>query len=423
MFGRIHCHAGIGALCSALGLLTPATGARAHGEPPTAHAVVREDAEGPLLVKLGIGFAAREEPGRFRYLCPALWAGEYTAPAAALPDGTVVIGADSGLMLLAPDGTLTRHPDPLAEGFSTELVVSHGGVFALRFKQGKSEVLAVDAVKARVVWSDSRVWYSLAPLAHGLVLLRSQNALLDQLTLSFEGALLDSQQASSPRSVDYVFARGLAEEAYALLLSQSSPELGRIQGNTFTRVALAASSIAGPIITPQGALLAVDGQLQRLDGASLSPLADPTYVGCLERHEHGSYACTREGVSRLGPEGVGEQLFSLAWLVPPDFSQLSDEKARARCDYQWQDLRFDLLALGVTLDLEDEFAADAGRGDEFDAGVGEDEADASEEPPASAKSSSRCALRPAASAEAPWSWGLLGLGLCGLALRRRRQRR
>lgn len=436
MLGLVRMYARLGALASATTLLALPTHARAHGEPPTAHAVIREDADGPLLVKLGIGFAERVAPGRFQYVCPARWKGELTSPAAALADGTVVIGANAGLMLLEPDGTLRVHPDPVAVGFSTEIVASAGGVFALRFKQGKSELLAVDATQARVVWSDTRVWYSLAPLAHGLVVLRSNNTALEQITLSFEGAPLDSQQAVTLRNVDYAFARGLGDDAYALLLSQSAPELGRIQVNAFTRVAQASSSIAGPISTPQGTLLAIDGQLQKLDGASLTPLADTAYVNCLERHEHGIYACTRDGVSRMVGDGVGEEVFALSWLVPPDLAQLSDETDRGRCDYQWQDLRFDLLALGMSLRFEDEIEADAGS-DAGQADAGRDagaqgnddvappaeEPDAGEEPPAT-RGSSRCALSPGQAHPAAWGWGVLpSLAAFVLARRRARVRR
>jgi hypothetical protein len=426
-----------GASAFALGMLTPCLRAAAHGEPPLAHAVIRADSSGPILIKLGTGFALRQAGGRFRFVCPALWGGELTAPAAALPDGRVVVGANAGLMLLATDGSMLPHPDPLAAGLVTELVRSQDKVFALRYSAGRSEVLEVDAEHVRVVWSDSDAWYSLAALHSSLVLLRASNASVEQLALSFDGTERERRTGSALRTVDYAFVRPLDDEAYALLLFQTTPELGRLEQGSFVRVAQAGSSIAGPIATPEGPLLALDGQLTRMQGQMLAPLADAAYVSCLEQGEFANYACTRTGLARVGAQGVGEELFALTSLVPPDLTLPHDEKARARCDYQWQDMRFDLIALGMPLRFEGQEESDAGRADAgvtvaAEAGVAPPDAgselaaaDASEEPSAVvAKGSSHCALaRVGQRRETPWS-GLAWAGLCsGLAAELGRRRR
>ena len=419
--GRRLRFAGLGAL---LALSLPGARVAAHGGPPAAYSVIGADDKGPVLIKLGVGFALRESAERFRYVCPAAWGGELAAPAAALPDGTVVVGADDGLMLLAADGSVTPHPDANARGFSTELVRAGGRVFALRYAADRSEVVEVDAERVRTVWSDARTWYSMAALADALMLMRASGMELEQLRISLEGDELARQKATAPRPVDYVFARNLADEALALLLIQTTPELGRLQDGAFVRVALGGSSIAGPISTGQGALLAVDGQLQRLGTTGLVPLADTTYVGCLERHGAEAYACTREGVSRVGEQGVGQALFSLTWLVPPDLTQLESAVARARCDYQWQDLRFDLISIGLA--PRDEApdvstpSSDAGSASEADAGS-EPGGDASEEPPPGRGSSSRCALGVVDQARVDWGWYALLASL--FALRRRGARR
>ena len=105
------------------------------------------------------------------------------------------------------------------------------------------------------------------------------------MRLSLGGTELGRQTATAARAVDYVFARSLGDEPLALLLYQTMPELVRMQDGAFVSVARGASSIAGPIAAEQGALLAVDGQLQRLGDAGLTPLSDATYVSCLERGE------------------------------------------------------------------------------------------------------------------------------------------
>lgn len=418
-------------VCAAL---LPYERAAAHGDPPKAHAVIRADAEGPLLVKLGTGFAARVAAGRFRFVCPALWGGELTAPAAALADGDVVVGANAGLMLLAPGGTLRAHPDPAAQGLSTEIVATSQGVFALRYNAGRSELVHVDAEQVRVLWSDSTVWYSLAPLAHGLLLLRSSGSMVEQLTLSFTGAEQARELAVAPRNVDYVFARSQSDQPFALLLYQNASELGAVKAGAFSRVAQASSSIAGPIAAPSGTLVALDGQLHRLEGTQLTPLADTTYVGCLEQGEHDSYACTRTGVARVSAEGVGEELFALTWLVAPDLTQLSDEKARGRCDYQWQDLRFDLLALGMPLRFEDEPVSDAATprdeagvshaadGGLASADAGDEHSAPEAEPEPRSRRTSGCSLGAAHAPTGAW-WlapGALGLLVARRAGRRRR---
>jgi hypothetical protein len=414
--GRLRV-AGLGAL---LALSLPSARAAAHGGPPAAYSVIVVDDDGPVLIKLGVGFALRESAERFRYVCPAAWGGELAAPAAALPDGTVVVGADDGLMLLAADGSVTPHPDANARGFSTELVRAGGRVFALRYAADRSEVVEVDAEQVRMVWSEARTWYSMAALGDALVLMRASGTELEQLRISLEGGELARHAATAPRPVDYVFARNLADEALALLLIQTTPELGRLQDGAFVRVALGGSSIAGPITTEQGALLAVDGQLQRLGTAGLVPLSDTTYVGCLERHGAEAYACTREGVSRIGEQGLGQSLFALTWLVPPDLTQLETAAARARCDYQWQDLRFDLISIGLA---PRDQAPDAGTlptdaGDGAEDGGSEPASDASEEPPPGRGSSSRCALG-VVDRGGVWCGCALLASLLALRLRRR----
>jgi hypothetical protein len=422
----------LGASAAGLVALLPCARVAAHGEPPTVHAVIRADAEGPVLLRLGTGFAQRASAGRFRFLCSALWGGELGAPAAALPDGRVLVGANAGLKLLAPDGSVTPHPDPAGAGLTTELVRAHDQVFALRYNAGRSELLRVDAERVQVLWSDSNAWYSLAALEDGLVLLRASSVNVEQLVLSFDGVERERRGASAARTVDYAFARPLANAPYALLLFQTTPELGRLEQGSFVRVAQAASSIAGPIATPEGPLLALDGQLQRLQGDTPAPLADATYVSCLEAGADANYACTRTGLARVAATGVGDELFAFTWLTPPNLALLADEKARARCDYQWQDLRFDLIALDMPLRFEAEAEPDAGPLDaglvdagladagssEPDAGEVEPRADASEEPPVKTEGSSRCALQGVPVRDVPWSVGAM-LGV-GLALRRRR---
>lgn len=336
---------------SALALFAlPSSNAHAHGVPPTAYAVVSHDAQGARAVRLSTGLALRRAANRFQFVCPAAWGDEYAAPLGALTDGTIVIGATNGLMLLSEDGKVRAHPDPAAVGISTEVVRGASGVFSLRVTPEGSEVLAIDAEKVRVLWKDTKSWYSLAALDDKLVLLRASSNTIEQVTIAAaDGKELEHQTALLGSPVDYAFARATAGSAYALLLHQTAPELGSLRMNSFSMLAEGLSSIAGPLRVGDNTLLAVDGKLSRLvDGAPME-LAEEAYVLCLEQDGDLRYACKTDGIARVAEQALGEPLFLLSWLVAPNQELLAAGKPRERCDYQWQDMRFDLIALGTPL--------------------------------------------------------------------------
>jgi len=337
-------------LSALLSFLTPCASALAHGPPPTAYAVVSSDADGARVVRLSTGLALRRGPERFQFVCPAAWGDESAAPLAALDDGTVVVGAVNGLMLMSPDGALRPHPHPDAAGISTELLRTAHGVFSLRITQTGSQVLAIDAQSARVLWQDTRNWYSIGARDDVLVLLRANNAEIEQLTIgSSDGKERERQLATLGTPIDYVFARATGGASYVLTLTQNAPTLGSLSANAFSKIAQGASTIAGPLRIGDATLLAVDGQLSRLQNGAPAALAEDDYLLCLEESDGTPYACTPEGIKRVRAETLAEPLFELSWMVPPDLARLSEGKPRERCDYQWQDMRFDLLALGMSL--------------------------------------------------------------------------
>jgi hypothetical protein len=370
-------------LGACLSALTPCASAFAHGEPPAAYAVLAHDAQGARAVRLSKGVALRRAAQRFQFVCPSAWGDQYAAPLAALADGTIVVGATSGLMLLGEDGQLRAHPDPAAAGDSSELVRSAQGVFALRSTQAGSELLAIDAERVRVLWQDTKSLYSLAALDDKLVLLRANGLTLEQVTLAAaDGKELDRQTAVLSSPVDYVFARASAGAAYALVMFRTAAVLGSLTANAFSKIAEAELSIAGPLRVGDSTLLARDGQLTQLVGAELKPLTGQDDVLCLEQNDGLSYACTPDGIVRVGAQALDAPLFLLSWLVAPDQELLPAGEARQRCNEQWQDLRVDLAALGTTL-VEDASAdaggslVDAGSAP-MDAATAEDDAEAQE---------------------------------------------
>jgi hypothetical protein len=366
------------ALCAFV-LALPRSAARAHGPAPAALGVLAWDGTQVDVVRLNVGLARRVEGERFRFVCPALWGDERAAPAAPLASGELLLAASSGLFLLSAQGAPRPHPDPNARGAVVDLVQAGDSLYALRVAGGKSELLAVDAERARAVWSDATVFFSIASDDQRLLLLRSSELSLAWQWLDLSGVAQDAGELALPAPVEYAFARLSRALPYALVLEQGRPELGRLEGSGWVSVAKAAASIAGPIVLEDVELLAIDGQLAQLGDAAAAPLGEGPYVSCLDQLGELSYACTRAGLARLSASGVGESLFEFSQLAPPDLGAAEDEEQREQCDYQWQDLRFDLLALGVEVSLDPEPAPDAGLPE--DGGLGDDRAaDASAAP-------------------------------------------
>jgi hypothetical protein len=341
-----------------LSTLTPCASVLAHGDPPAAYAVLSHDAEGVRAVRLSAGVALRRAHQRFEFVCPSAWGDMYAAPLAALADGSIVVGATSGLMLLGEDGRVRVHPDPAAAGDSSEVVRSPHGVFSLRTTNEGSEVLAIDAQTVRVLWKDTKSLYSLAALDDELVLLRANGTTLEQVTIAAaDGAELDRQLAVVAAPVDYAFARATADTAYALVEFRTASVLGTLRMNTFSQIAEGEITVAGPLRAGESTLLALDGKLSELVEGQARPLAESHNVLCLAESDGLSYACHPEGIARVTGRALGEPLFQLSWLVAPNFEQLALE-ARSRCNAQWQDLRIDLLMAGTA--LPEDASLDAG---------------------------------------------------------------
>jgi outer membrane protein assembly factor BamB len=327
--------------------LTLCTRAFAHGVPPDAYAILSHDAEGPRAVSLSAGVALRRAAQHYQFVCPMAWNDQFASPVAALADGTIVVGATDRLMLLSEAGTLRAHPDPAAIGRSSDLVRSPRGVFSLRTTPEGSEVLAVDAQTVRVLWKDAKSLYSLAALDDKLVLLRVNGMMLEQVTIAAaDGAELERQTAVVDLPVDYVFARANSGAAYALVVHRNGTvALGSLRMNAFTKLADGELSIAGPLSSATGTLLAVDGKLTQLVGGQATPLADDHNVVCLVEYDGLTYACDTDGITRLSGQALGEPLFRFGWLVAPDLAGVPEGEERFLCNSQWQDLRFDIQLL------------------------------------------------------------------------------
>ncbi|HKP57674.1 MAG TPA: hypothetical protein VJV78_13175 [Polyangiales bacterium] len=324
-------------------VLAPGTRAFAHGVPPEAYAVLSQDAQGPRAVALSAGVGLRRGPQSYQFVCPMAWGDQFASPLAPLADGTIVVGATAGLMLLGDDGSLRPHPDPAAIGRTSDVVRSKAGVFALRPTAMGTELLAVDAQSMRVLWKDAKSLYSLAALDDRLVVVRAMGTMLEQVTIGLDGTELERQMATLDAGVDYVFARANAGAAYVLLVYRSGTvALGSLRMNTFTKLAEGELSIAGPLSVGNVTLLALDGQLTQLVEGHTSPLADDHRVICLAERDGLTYACDGNGIARLNGQALTDPLFRFSWLTAPDLARVPEGDERFVCNQQWQDLRFDI---------------------------------------------------------------------------------
>jgi len=334
-----------GGAAIALFVLVEVRTARAHGEPPEALSVVASDADGPSLVRLNEGLAMRTADG-WRYLCPALWGEDAVAPALSIPGGPAVIGAGSGLLLVSPQGAVTRHPDARAPGRVLELAASAGGLFALRQSGDLHQVVRVDRDAVEVLFGDTRPWDDLAAADDSLQLVRLDRDQLRELRLSLTGDALAEHTAAAPAASVAMLARLAGGVAYALVLTSSlAGELGRIEEGTW-RPLVTGRLLAGPIETGGGWFVAADGELARFEDERMLPLDGAPRATCLRSQGELDYACSDRGLRALAPSGLAAWLFELSELGPPDLDRVPEEQ-RETCTLQWQRYEIDLRAAGI----------------------------------------------------------------------------
>jgi hypothetical protein len=378
----------LAALCCEAGITA------AHGPAPSALSIVAEGPTGPDVVRLTDGLARRTSAEDFRYVCPAAWGDELVLPVASIPsDGPVVIAGSRGLFLLDDGGVVSVHPDPLAAaGPVTDFVVLGGELFALRSASGTSELLAVDAERVRVLFSEPGSWSSIAATRDTIGIQRLREGKLEQLRLTDEGTLVGRDSAPAPQNPLLVLARATSRALYSVVATAQGRELGQIDHDQWRQLETAASSIAGPVELESGEpFIALDTELFRLPEPRVALEGMP--VNCLGRLGGRAYACTREGLAALEASGVGDAIFQLSSLLPPDVQALP-ESQRETCQIQWEHFRFDLLALGVKLVEAPPLAA--GSGGKAGSGAG------ASAPTAGAKARAPGAASPAAEGGCSW---------------------
>lgn len=329
--------------------------ALAHGDPASVLSVPRADEEGrPELLRLTEGLALRMA-GRTRYVCPALFDSDVTPRAAALPGGEALVVSGGDAYLMFADGAVKPHPDPtVRSGTIRALEAARDGVYALRSSASGVELLALDARRAQVLAELPAGFASLAADDSG-VLAAGLGAEGRVLQRGFEpdGAEHDAWtgEATGPLDAAGVFARLVQGRPYLLVAAADGlgSELARVDdGGAYRVVQRAGGTISGPIAAGARTWFAFDGRLAELRaGDEVVRREDGEVVTCVGRSGALAYACAGTELRQLQEGALGERLFGLDEVEPPDLSGLASAVAE-RCQLQWLRFRVDLVGAGVT---------------------------------------------------------------------------
>jgi hypothetical protein len=331
----------------ALGLGVPR--ASAHRAPASVKSLVAWGANGGArILRLSEGLATLGADG-WRYVCPALWGADDVTPALALEDGTVVIGSYTGLFLLDASGMVTRHPDPAGQGSVFALAKAGTTVFALLGTADLTAVVRVSSSRAEMVWSDAMPWAlkSLAADATNLHVLRADADQLEHLQLSLQGEVIAREQVTTPDMFVDVSAQITPSGFYVMGLTFGNYLLGQIVQGAWVTHCMSGLNLTGPVEVGGQQFVTVDNVLTEFTTDCAPAVSTPEAVSCVGQEGGAAYSCTKSGANLLNPNGVGDSLFKLSDLEPPDLSKAPSCDVRAMCTAQWERYQTDLVSTGM----------------------------------------------------------------------------
>lgn len=426
-------------------LLLAPRGVLAHSQPGVS-GILDEDAEGVQVLRLYQGLVKRDA-GKWRFVCSKTYGGGGQDLAGSLPGGGVAIALPMGVAIMKRDGSVAPHPDPEGQnGILTAFARGADKLYALRWRDRfmVSDVVEISDAAVRVLWTDTHYWSDIAVGEGSLALVRIGQNEIEDLRLSFEGEVLSEDKASLP-DVRAVTVRVMGDVPYYAARLSNQSLLGRLQEGAWQTVLSAGSTIAGPLVMPDGTtLVALDGVLSSFSNDVATPLTDDDFVTGLYQLDGHPYACTRTGLRDLASTGLGERLFDMSELLGPNECAVT-EHARSDCELEWQHLLVELIGANIPLATdetgpvacsasEDVGAVDSAgaSGAEAANGVAGATAEAPSTPVSQAGSPSTmandraqtsgcsCGVLPRAQQTAA-GLGYLACGLLGLFLRRRRK--
>lgn len=305
------------------------------------------------MVLLNEGLAVLREDS-WSFLCPRLWGDADTAsgkaPLALSVDGltSFVIGADD--LYIAQDGLLTPQGRPeLSSSAVIALAADGDALLGLRIASSGSALVRIEADDTRELFVSPEHWSALAAAAGRLHLARSTGAgTLAVATLDREGELLEEFLVPLPAIPTQLHLRSAHARLFAVTFDGNQYALTEVTAGSAKGLAASAGPIQGPQASGDQLWIAVDGELMRATDAGFEAAGEPQRITCLGEWGGEPYACAGSSIHRLSPNGLGERIFDLNGLRPPDPARVPEAAAR-ECEFQWLLFRNDLVRSGLSV--------------------------------------------------------------------------
>jgi hypothetical protein len=339
-----------------------AVAAHAHGGPAGVTGIASAGPGAARVVQTTEGLVQRHGE-RWRYICPVRFGNELSPPAlSANGESTFVVGEED-LYSLATDGSATALGRPeLARPFVLGLHVSSHRLYAVRFAEGRTEVVQLEPPSSGPVWSDATPYDSLSPATEGFWAARVEGTQGHAVHVDLAGTLVERRTFTvQPGDIVARIAEAEGTLYVAILTRNLAGELLAVgaddAGKTLAR---SRAPVLGPFPSGDRLVAGMDGSLLDIDALTGTP-AGIDEVTCLGRLGDAPYLCSRTKLFALDGATRGELLFDLAAIEPPDLEKVPPE-LRGACGGQWSVFRDDLRAIGA-------IEADAGGASVVDAGA------------------------------------------------------
>jgi hypothetical protein len=336
--------------------------AHAHGGPAGVTGIASASLGKAALVQTTEGFVQRQGE-RWRYICPVRFGNELSPPALSANGGSTFVVGEKDLYSLAEGGSATALGRPeLARRFVFGLHVSSHRLYAVRFADGRTEIVQLDPPSSTPVWSDTTLYDSLSPARDGFWAARVEGTQGHAVHVDLGGILVERRSFTvQPGDIVARIAEAGGTLYVAILTQNLAGELLAVGADgTVTTLARSRAPVLGPIPSGDRLVAGTDGSLLDIDGLTGAP-AGTDEVTCLGWLGDAPYLCSRTKLFALDGATRGELLFDLAAIEPPDLEKVPPE-LRGACGGQWSVFVNDLRAIGA-------IEADAGGAEVADAGA------------------------------------------------------
>ncbi len=316
--------------------------ALAHGPPPAVVGVGAAGADGPYLLPLTEGLAARDGDG-WRFVCPARWGASPESPYVIQgASGAWVPGLDD-LYQLDAEGRATPAGVPeLAASEILDYAIDDAGAVVLRRPEaGGSEVWALDP--PRRIAALSLPYDSIAVGGDEVVLAYVEAGAFGVTRVGRDDGVVRADDVIDPGPVTWTPAvRVAGGETYIVERGPGTTVLDRLDGNTLVPLLSSIMDMHGPVQTDDGVLAALDGRLTWVDGDALTPTGEGAVISCLGARDGVAWACADTALVEVrGGVFASAPLAPIPDLLPEGFVGVAPE-ACGDCLAEWVRIAADL---------------------------------------------------------------------------------